>query len=111
VERNALRAILVERAEYWRWGSLWRWRQQPEPDPRLLSPWPIPRHPKWIERVNAPLTDRELQAIRQSAQRGRPFGDSGWVDSTVDRLGLHSTLRPRGRQRVQFEGKDENKES
>jgi REP element-mobilizing transposase RayT len=26
VERNALRAGLVPRAEAWRWGSLWRWR-------------------------------------------------------------------------------------
>ena len=25
VERNALRAELVQRAEDWRWGSLWRW--------------------------------------------------------------------------------------
>ena len=25
VERNALRAGLVERAEDWRWGSLWHW--------------------------------------------------------------------------------------
>jgi putative transposase len=28
VERNALRAELVGRAEDWRWGSLWRWRTQ-----------------------------------------------------------------------------------
>ena len=27
IERNALRAELVARAEDWRWGSLWRWLQ------------------------------------------------------------------------------------
>ena len=27
VERNALRANLVQRAEDWRWGSLHRWKQ------------------------------------------------------------------------------------
>jgi len=43
VERNALRAKLVDRAEDWRWGSLWRWQQKPEPDPKLLSPWPLAR--------------------------------------------------------------------
>ncbi len=43
VERNALRAGLVTRAENWRWGSLWRWQQQVEPEPALLSPWPLPR--------------------------------------------------------------------
>src|SRR5438876_1781806 len=38
VERNALRAGLVERAEDWRWGSLWR-RRYGEVD--LLHPWPV----------------------------------------------------------------------
>ena len=52
VERNALRAGLVRRAEDWRWGSLWRWLQKPEPEPRLLSPWPRPQLPSWVERVN-----------------------------------------------------------
>lgn len=32
VERNALRAKLVKRAEQWQWPSLWRWAQaDPEP--------------------------------------------------------------------------------
>ncbi len=52
VERNPLRANLVERAEDWRFGSLWRWAQQAEPLPKLLAPWPIPRTPNGIERVN-----------------------------------------------------------
>jgi putative transposase len=100
VERNALRAELVDRAEEWRWGSLWRWLQKPEPDPKLLSPWPISRLPKWVERVNEPLTMQELDAVRLSAQRGRPLGEEEWVTSTAQRLHLESTIRPRGRQRV-----------
>ncbi len=35
VERNALRAGLVKRAEQWRWGSLWRWLRKPETHPPL----------------------------------------------------------------------------
>lgn len=100
VERNALRAKLVDRAEDWRWGSLWRWLQKPEPDPQLLSPWPLPRLPKWVERVNEPLTTKELDAVRLSAQRGRPLGDEAWVKSIATRLNLESTMRPRGRQQV-----------
>jgi putative transposase len=34
VERNALRAGLVSRAEEWRWGSLWR-RRRSAPEPPL----------------------------------------------------------------------------
>jgi putative transposase len=43
VEHNALRAGLVKRAEDWRWGSLSRWLEEPEREPRLLSAWPIAR--------------------------------------------------------------------
>jgi putative transposase len=95
VERNALRAGLVERAEHWRWGSLAKWLEPTEPP--LLTPWPVPRLPRWVERVNEPLTERELEAIRRSVQRGRPFGAGRWLDRCVERLQLASTLRPRVR--------------
>ena len=95
VERNAVRAGLVDRAEDWRWGSLWRWLQKPEPDPKLLSPWPIRRLPGWVDRVNEPLSQSELDAVRHAAQRGAPLGDEGWVESTARRLNMESTMRPR----------------
>jgi putative transposase len=111
VERNALRAELVDRAEDWRWGSLWRWLQRPEPDPKLLSPWPLARLPGWADRVNQPLSKRELDAVRLSAQRGRPLGDEGWVESIARRLDLESTMRPRGRPRVRFPMDHANQEA
>ena len=97
VERNALRAGLVDAAQDWRWGSLWRWLQKPEPFPKLMSAWPLPRLPNWVERVNEPLSDKELEAVRRSAQRGQPLGDEAWVESIARRLNLESTMRPRGR--------------
>ena len=110
VERNALRAGLVERAELWRWGSLWRWIQATEPAPKLLAPRPIPRLPYWVDRVNAAMGEKELEAIRRCIRRGSPLGDPSWVESTVQRLHLESTLRPRGRPRLET-NKTENKES
>ena len=100
VERNALRAGMVDRAEDWRWGSLWRWLQKPEPDPKLLSAWPLARLPRWVERVNASLSNSELKSVRNSVIRGRPLGDAEWVASTAKRLGIESTMRPRGRPRL-----------
>lgn len=111
VERNALRAGLVPRAEDWRWSSLWRWLQRVEPSPAILSPWPIPRSAHWVDRVNEPLTDRELSVLRVAAQRGTPLGEPSWVESTATRLGLSSTLRPRGRPQVILPEEPENKES
>ena len=100
VERNPIRAELVTSAEQWPWSSLRRWSQTREPDPKLLTPWPIPRLPRWLERVNTPLSAPELNAIRQSVQKGKPLGDPAWTSATAQRLNLNSTLRPRGRPRV-----------
>jgi putative transposase len=99
VERNALRAGLVRQAEDWRWGSLWRrGATTPGPGP-ALDPWPIRRPPHWIKRVNAALSPAEEEALRRSIQRGQPLGDPEWQTRTAARLGLASTLRPRGRPR------------
>jgi putative transposase len=79
VERNVLQAGLVRRAEDGTWGSLNRWREEPEWEPRLLSAWPIARSPRWAERVNKPLTAAELKAVRNSVNWGSPFGDGNGV--------------------------------
>jgi putative transposase len=99
VERNALRSNLVERAEDWQWSSLWR-RERGTPDQRRwLGAWPLPRPRNWIALVNESQTDAELQALRRSVLRGRPFGSAEWVDETVKQLGLEFTIRARGRPR------------
>ena len=97
VERNALRASLVERAEEWRWSSLWRWLQGSPRQKTMLAPWPVRRSAGWLEQVNTPQTEAELSALRRSVVRGCPYGDERWSASTVKRLGLESTLRPLGR--------------
>ena len=99
VERNALRANLVERAEQWRWSSLWRWKFGDAPQKALLSAWPVARSSQWLAHVNQPQTEAEEAAIRLSMRRGSPFGDATWTEQTASRLGLQSTLRPRGRPR------------
>ena len=110
VERNALRATMVKRAEDWRWGSLWRWLQLTKGAGAMLSPWPIPRSPNWVEKVNEPQSEAELTAVRRSIERGRPFGDERWTLAMAERLGLMSTLRPRGRPLVRG-ADEENKET
>jgi putative transposase len=97
VERNALRAGLCERAEQWRPSSLWRWRFGDVESQALLSAWPLARPKDWIRRVNR--EERELEVLRRCATRGQPFGSGQWVERTVERFGLHSTLRTQGRPR------------
>lgn len=104
VERNPLRANLVERAEDWRWGSLWRWHSGSVQEKALLFPWPVRRTAGWIEHVNEPLSADERQAVRRSAVRGNPYGDERWSTRMVRRFGLEATLRPRGRPRKEEKG-------
>ena len=100
VERNAVRPTLAERAEDWKWGSLWRWLHPTEyREKPILCPWPIPRPADWITRVNRTLTTKEIEAVRASVVRGRPFGSDDWQERTARQLGLESTFHPRGRPR------------
>src|SRR4029077_13783591 len=62
VERNAVRANLVKRAEDWTWSSAWRRTQGDSELKSLLSRWPIDSPPDWPARVNQPMTDQELEA-------------------------------------------------
>lgn len=103
VERNALRANLVPRAEDWRWSSLAVRRMTPAQAKRnevpLLADWPVDRPRDWLRAVNAAQSEEELDALRRAVQRGRPFGTPVWEKQAATRLGLQSTLRPRGRPR------------
>ena len=97
VERNALRAKLVNQAENWRWSSLWRRDQEDAKLAAWLSAWPVERPRDWISRINRPDIALELESLRLSVQRGRPFGEEAWVRRMAKRFGMESTLRPRGR--------------
>ena len=52
--------------------------------------------PFWVDHVNEALTELELLAVRQSVQGGLRAGDASWTKRTVAKLGLETTLRPRG---------------
>jgi putative transposase len=98
VEGNALRAGLAGRAESWRWSSLGR-PDRGNPACSWLAIWPLPRPADWIEIVNQPQSETEVQTLRQCVNRGRPLGDPDWIFGTAGQLALESTLRPRGRPR------------
>jgi putative transposase len=102
VERNPVRAGLVKRAENWRWGSASRRhkaRGEASGDKAadLLSRWPVHRPRNWLDYVNRPQTEAEVEALRKCVQRGTPFGSDVWINRSATRLDLHSSLRRRGR--------------
>ena len=99
-ERNALRAKLCARAEDWRWGSLFhRSSEADDPLKKILTAGPAPLPRDWTERVNRPQSQKELDALRVSVNRGQPFGSPTWQRQTAVRLGVQSTFRKQGRPR------------
>jgi putative transposase len=101
VERNALRARQVKRAEDWAWSSL-ATRLDPRseadaPLKRCLVDGPVTLRADWSQRVNLPQTPAEEAALATSLHRGRPFGSEKFQTRTAARLGLASCFRPPGR--------------
>ncbi len=99
VERNAVKAGLITRAEDWKWGSLGSRRVRDAPEHPPLAPWPIERPRDWTSRVNRPFGPDEEAAVLRSIRRGQPFGSEAWQVAVAARLGIESALRPRGRPR------------
>ncbi len=97
VERNALSAGLTQRAQDWRWGSLWARDNGPDPLREILSPWPVERPANWVRRVNQPIGKDELERLHACINRGQPLGSEAWIGRTIKRLQLEHTFRSEGR--------------
>jgi putative transposase len=95
IELNPVRANLVARAEDWRWSSARTWRESVR-GPHVETG-PVARPQPWLDWVNEPMEETEVQRIRQCVNRGAPFGSATWTAVTAALLGLDASLRPIGR--------------
>ena len=96
VERNALRAGLVARAQDWPWSSL---AQRLDHGAAVrLAEWPVPRPDGWNDLVNSE-NPQETHEIRLSVRRNAPYGSELWAELLAPRLGIRQSLRPLGRPR------------
>ena len=99
VERNALAAGLVTRAEDWPWCSAHQRRiggQVPTLMPQRFMP-----QTDWLEHINLPADDPEVgEAIRNNL----PIGDPAWVARRHAEIGIKPKSRggrpPRARRRL-----------
>ena len=88
VERNALAAELVTRAEDWPWGSAHQ-RLNGNAGPVLQRQSFLPDD-QWLEHVNSPHVDDEIAA---AIRRNLPVGDASWVRARDEALGLRHGFR------------------
>lgn len=86
---NPVRAHLVASPGAWRWSSLHF--------PELTAPWPVDPPvdaESWFADGSA---SAELDRIRESIDRRRPFGAPWWQAQVASENDLMPSLRPRGR--------------
>lgn len=100
VERNPLRAKMIEDLRDWQWSSLWRRCQADPALAAILSDWPVAMPGDWLRWVQQPQSEAELEAVRRNVVRRRPSGDDRWAQWTAKRSGLESTFRPQDRPRT-----------
>jgi len=93
VERNALRAKLVKKAENWKFCSLWRRFYGKDQQKKFLSEWPILEPKEYLSFVNIPQTNEEEEKIRLSVIKGKPYGKDSWSMNIIKKFGLESTIR------------------
>jgi REP-associated tyrosine transposase len=97
VERNPVRASLVDRVEDWRWSSAWHVFNNC--DQGRLDDWPLTRPDRWSDLVNEPQNQIDLSKVREAITRSAPIGNARWTRAMVAELGLIRTIRPQGRPR------------
>ena len=96
VERNPLRANLVQSAADWHWSSISRTHTHQG----LKAQGPLPTPNNWLEWVDKPHTHAETEALRRCTAKNAPFGSTAWTQTTAQDLGLQSSLRSRGRPKL-----------
>jgi putative transposase len=92
VERNPVRAKLVKHAEEWQWGSA-RTRFTFDSKKPLIDDLPVDLPNDYRVWLNESETDDSLVDIRESVNKGKPFGCTSWVDTTIKAFGLKPTRK------------------
>lgn len=95
VERNPLRANLVESAADWEWSSIVHDRDHSAS--QLVAESPVTKPDGWARLVDQPQSHDELEALRNCKLKCAPYGTRSWVLDTATQLGLQRSLRGPGR--------------
>ena len=107
IERNPVRAKIARKPTEFKWSSA-RIHASIDSNDNLnvmnLFKY-ITQTPKaWKEYIEEPDNHKELKDIREGTRRGRPIGDSGFVEKLEKKINRFLKLKPKGRPR-----KDRNK--
>ena len=99
IERNPVRAKIVEKPEDYEWSSaisnvIDKRREFPEPVWKDHTD-----RKEYIKFVNTPGRKKEIEMIKKRTFEGKPIGSSGFMEKIAERLGIVINTRPKGRPR------------
>jgi len=97
VERNPLRARLVKSLKDWKWSSYYKRLYGTAPQKKLLATDSIAWPDNYDKLLSLNEEKGKLETIRNSVNRGKPYGSSSWTGKVLKKFGLEMTERRRGR--------------
>jgi peptidyl-tRNA hydrolase len=100
IERNPVRAKLVQKCEDWQWGSAYRRTLGTVKEKKLLHAVPIDLPSNYHTWINTDDKSTDLVSIRNSLNRGVPYGGESWKEKMIKEYNLGSTVRLPGRPRT-----------
>ena len=96
VERNAVRAGLVSKAEEYRWSSAW-FRVKCVQDGILSKFYLMDNIKDWKGYLAPSDQEKDLGLLREHGVTGKPLGSAGFLEELGDKLGMELTPKKRGR--------------
>lgn len=97
VERNALRAKLASSLKDWKWSSYYKRLYGTPTQKKLLATNSITWPHDYEKSLILPETKEKLEIIRNSVNRGKPYGSDVWTGKVLKFFSLEVTDRKRGR--------------
>lgn len=102
IEGNPVRAGLTKTALEWPWSSH---LETVGIQGRILTDdLPIDLPADWTQYVDTPMNEVELEKLRLSIARQRPYGDEIWQKAVCEEYHLESTMHPHGRPKEKGKG-------
>ncbi len=105
IEANPLRAKLVKDAIEWPWSSYaYHIGKLAEDKPFTICKGPRILPANWAGLVHKKFPQKNMDSLQNAIKRGCPMGNPKWTRETAGIFELESTLKPRGRPKINKKG-------
>ena len=105
IERNAVRAKIVEEPELWEWSSAkihCGVDKQDELGVNKFFDYIGYEQKEWKKFIDLSDTPNEVKQIRENTRKGRPLGGDNFIKKVEKKLNRFLKLKPRGRPKKQI---------